>query len=209
MGMVEYLVARDGVPSQQGLAFDYLLAGDGVYLVAGNDALDVRVPIAGCNVRGLPPVYPSCTLKHGRLPQWIWDAIVWAVHVGFMNDREVLLAVTFDSSIGYRLLVPPQVAGPERVVYRPPTAAVLEVHSHGPHPAMFSSTDNRDEQRLRLYSVIGRLDTERPEVALRVGAYGHFLSVPWDTVFSGDRGLTRDVHIESTPGQCGIDAVCD
>ena len=209
MGMVEYLVARDGVPTRQGLAFDYLLAGDGVYLVAGNDALDVRVPIAGCSVRGLPLVYPSCTLKHGRLPQWIWDAIVWAVHVGFMNGREVLLAVTFDPSIGYRLTIPPQVAGPERVVYRPPTAAVLELHSHGRHPAMFSSTDNRDEQGLRLYGVIGSLDTDRPEVALRVGAYGHFLPVPWETVFDGNMGPCHDGYIELSSGQSGIDAVCD
>jgi hypothetical protein len=67
--MVEYLVARDGVPTRQGLAFDYLLAGDGIYLVAENDDLQVRVPIAGCSVRGLPPVYPACNLKHGRLPQ--------------------------------------------------------------------------------------------------------------------------------------------
>ena len=66
--MVEYLVARDGVPFRKGLAFDYVLAGDGVYLAAENDDLQVRVPVADCNVRGLPPVYPACNLKHGRLP---------------------------------------------------------------------------------------------------------------------------------------------
>ena len=207
MGVVEYLVARDGIPTRQGLAFDYLLAGDGVYLVASNDALEVRVPIAGCSVRGLPPVYPACNLKHGRLPQWIWDAIVWAAHVGYMRGREVLLAVTFDPSVGYRLTVPPQVAGPESVVYRPPTAAVLEVHSHQTHPAIFSATDDRDEQGLRLYGVIGRLGAERPEVALRVGAYGHFLPVPWETAFDGDRGLFRDVHCETTPEEDSVDGI--
>ena len=62
-------MARDGVPFRKGLAFDYLLAGDGVYLVADNADLAVRVPIADCEVRGLPPVYPSCNLKHGRFPR--------------------------------------------------------------------------------------------------------------------------------------------
>jgi PRTRC genetic system protein A len=209
MGMVEYLVARDSVPTRQGLAFDYLLAGDGVYLATGNDDLDVRVPLAGCNVRGLLPVYPACNLKHGRIPQWIWDAIVWAAHVGYISGREVLLAVTFDPNIGYRLTVPPQVAGPERVVYRPPTAAVLEVHSHGPHPAVFSSTDNADEQGLRLYGVIGRLDSRRPEIALRIGAYGHFLAVPWATVFDGSMGPFHDGHSGSADDESGIDGVCD
>jgi hypothetical protein len=70
------------VPSRKGLAFDYLLAGDGVYIAAGNGLLDVRVPIARCNVRGLPRVYPACNLNHGRLPVLIWDAIAWAAHVG-------------------------------------------------------------------------------------------------------------------------------
>ena len=207
VSMVEYLVARDGVPTRQGLAFDYLLAGDGIYLVADNDDLEIRVPIAGCSVRGLPPVYPACNLKHGRLPQWIWDAIVWAAHVGYMRGREVLLAVTFDPSIGYRLTVPPQVAGPETVVYRPSAAAVLEVHSHQTHPAIFSATDDRDEQGLRLYGVIGRLGAERPEVSLRVGAYGHFLPVPWETAFDGDRGLFRDVHCEPTPDEDSVDGI--
>lgn len=207
--MVEYLVASDGVPTRRGLAFDYLLAGDGVFLVAENDDLEVRVPVAGCHVRGLPPVYPACNLKPGRLPQWIWDAMVWAAHVGYMSGREVLLAVVFERGVGYRLTVPPQIAGPERVVYRPPTAAILEIHSHGAHAANFSSTDDRDEQGLRLYGVVGRLGAERPEVALRVGAYGHFLPVPWETVFAGNNGPFRDVNFEPMAEEGLVDAVCD
>jgi len=207
--MVEYLVARDGVPTRQGLAFDYLLAGDGVYLVAENDDLEVRVPVAGCHVRGLPLVYPACNLKHGPLPRWIWDAIVWAAHVGYTRGHEVLLAVAFDPGVGYRLTVPPQVAGPERVVYRPPTSAVLEIHSHGPYPAVFSTTDDRDEQGLRLFGVIGRLDADRPEVTLRLGAYGQFLQVSWESVFDGDIGRFHDGYCESTADEGGIDGVCD
>src|SRR5688500_12580101 len=146
MSMVEYQIARDGVPFRKGLAFDYLLAGDGVHLLANNDALDVRVPIAGCNVRGLAPVYPACNLKHGRLPQLVWDGIVWAGHVGYLRGREVLLAVESDRRVGYRLTVPPQIAVSGHVVYRPSADAVLEIHSHQRYPATFSSTDDHDEQ---------------------------------------------------------------
>ncbi|MFN8632925.1 MAG: hypothetical protein U0893_03655 [Chloroflexota bacterium] len=207
--LVEYLVARHGVPFRKGLAFDYLLAGDGVYLVAANEDLEVRVPIAQCQVRGLPPVYPSCTLKHGRIPGWIWDAIVWAAHVGYVSGHEVLLTVRFDPSVGYRLTVPRQVAGPAHVVYRPPADAVLEIHSHGPHAADFSPTDDADEQGLRLYGVVGRVGTGRPEVALRVGAYGHFMPLPWDAVFDGRIGPFDDGFGGSPGDECGIDAVCD
>jgi hypothetical protein len=102
---------------------------------------------------------------------------------------------------GYRLAIPHQVAGATRVLYRPPSAAVLELHSHHVLPARFSRQDDDDEQRLCLYGVVGRVDQERPEIALRVGAYGHFLPVPWDSVFdvSDSDGVTVcDVNFDTS-----------
>ncbi len=59
--------------------------------------------------------------------------------------------------------------------------------------ARFSATDSADEQRLRLYGVIGRLDQSIPQVALRAGAYGYFRPVPWDAVFDGDSESIQDI----------------
>jgi hypothetical protein len=47
------------------------------------------------------------------------------------------------------------------------------------------------------YAVVGRLDAEWPEVALRVGACGYFLPLPWESVFEGERGPFRDMWTES------------
>ena len=74
VALVEYLIARDGPPPRRGLAYDYVLAGDGLYLAARNRHLDIRVPVAAVPVRGLPPIYPSVTLRTGRLPAEIWEA---------------------------------------------------------------------------------------------------------------------------------------
>lgn len=194
--LVDYLVARDGVPSPQGLAYDYMLGGDGLYVAAHNRCLEARVPVATAKVRGLPPLYPSFTLKTGRLSQAIWGRIVAEACAWGREGREVLLAVTHDEAAGYRLLRPRQIVGPTRVLYRPLSNIVLEIHSHHSGPACFSPTDDADEQRLCLYGVVGRLDGERPEVALRVGAYGYFMPVPWEAVFEGDRGDFRDVNSE-------------
>jgi PRTRC genetic system protein A len=188
--LVDYLVARNGPPPRRGLAYDYVVAGDGLYVVADNRYLAARVPVARATVRGLPPIYASLTLRAGRLPQGLWDQMV-AVACA-RPEREVLLAVTLEPT-GYRLLRPAQVAGPASVVYRPPRDALLQLHSHGPHPAHFSATDDADEQAFALYGVVGRLGSERPEVALRVGVYGYFLPVPWEAVFAGDRGPFRDI----------------
>lgn len=196
MALVEYLIARDGVPPPQGLAYDYVLAGDGLYLAARNQYLDVRVPVAPAPVRGLPPVYPLVALRTGRVPQAVWDRIVAAARLLGQHGLEVVLAVTHDARSGYRLVVPQQAVGPVQVVYRPLANVVLEIHSHHVHAARFSPTDDADEQRLCLYGVLGRLDRDQPEVALRVGAYGCFLPVPWETVFAGDRGGFHDGHVE-------------
>jgi hypothetical protein len=68
MVLVDYLVARDGLPSRIGLAYDYILAGDGLFVTASNQLLRVRIPVARCSVRGLDPVFAACTLVHGRVP---------------------------------------------------------------------------------------------------------------------------------------------
>lgn len=196
MALVEYLVARDGLPPRRGLAYDYVLAGDGLYVVAANRYLDVRVPVAHARVRGLPPLHPTCTLRAGRLPPAVWKQIVDEARARGQRGHEVLLAVSYDETAGFRLIRPRQVVGPLRVVYQPLDDVVLEIHSHHRHSARFSPIDDADEQRLCLYGVLGRLDRDRPEVALRVGAYGYFLPVPWEAVFVGDRGVFRDVHFD-------------
>jgi PRTRC genetic system protein A len=198
MTLVEYLIARAGPPPRRGLAYDYVLAGDGVYLVADNRYLEVRVPVALARVRGLPAIYPSFSLRSGRLPQALWEQIVAFVRTWSRSGCEVLLAVTFDAASGYQLVVPQQVVGPAHVFYQPLADVVLEIHSHHQSPARFSPTDDADEQRLGLYGVLGRLGSDRPEVALRVGAYGYFLPVPWEAVFAGEPGGFRDAHFDGS-----------
>jgi PRTRC genetic system protein A len=194
--MVEYLIARDRLPARSGLAYDYILAGDGLYLATENHYMEARVPVASARVRGLPPIYQSFALRAGRIPQALWDATVFLAGFWSARGREVLLTVALDVDGRYGLRVPSQIVGSERVIYRPSTGEVLQIHSHHRYAARFSPTDDADEGRLCLYGVLGRLDAERPEVALRVGAYGHFLPVQWEAVFEGDRGVFRDVNVE-------------
>lgn len=191
--LVDYLIARDGPPPREGLAYDYVLGGDGLYVSAENRYLEVRVPVAPASVRGLPNLYPSVTLRGGRIPQAIWDQVVAIACAD--TEREVLLVVSLEPS-GYQLLRPRQLAGPVSIHYRPPCDVLLQIHSHGCYPASFSRTDDADEQGLGLYGVIGRLDCDQPQVSLRAGAYGYFLPVPWETVFAGDRGVFRDRNFD-------------
>jgi PRTRC genetic system protein A len=198
---VDYLVTRDGRPRQSGLVYDYILAGDGLWLAAANDSLAVRVPVALAEVRGLPVIGPACELRHGPLPAAIWDGCVRVARGATRHGLEVLLLVIHGAG-GYRLELPRQRVTPARVHYDPPELAggeaiVLQLHSHHAMGAFFSATDNADEQGLGLYGVVGRVGGDRPEVVLRAGAYGHWLPVPWSAVFAGDPGAFRDIASDS------------
>lgn len=199
--LVDYLIARDGPPPASGLAYDYLLAGDGLWLAAANAALAVRAPLARCQVRGLSPLGGACVLRYGRIPAWIWRGCAEIARLWATVDLEILLLVTCDAEGRYALVVPEQAVSAARVRYTPPAlpadaTVVLALHSHHQQPAYFSGTDDGDEQGLALYAVVGRLDTPRPEVALRAGAYGAWLSVPWEDAFEGDRGPFRDTQFD-------------
>ena len=198
--LVDHVIARHGLPHRSGLAYDYVLAGDGLFLAAENAQLALRVPVARCAVRGLPPIHATCVLAHGRLPAHLWHRAVRLARAMGAAGREVMLAVVHDGQTGYRLVVPDQEAESTSVRYRPAAGAVLELHSHHRLAARFSRTDDADEQGLCLYGVVGRLDRPRPHVALRAGAYGHFLPVPWETVFEGsavDREGVHDVQFDA------------
>jgi PRTRC genetic system protein A len=196
---VGYLVARDGSPPpRRGLLYDYVVAGDGLWLAAENDRLRARVPVAPATVRGLPPLGAAFELVGGPVPAPLWEGVAAVVTAAAGAGREVLVVLRVGPA-GYRLELPPQRVGPTSVRYAPPAEAVVEVHSHVGGPARFSATDDADEQGLRVYGVVGRLGTDRPEVALRVGAYGHFLPLPWEAVFAGPRAPFRDVGFDPPP----------
>ena len=203
MRLVDYLIAGNDAPAPSDLAYDYILAGDGVYVQAENAFLVVRVPIAHCQVRGLGSLQPLCRLKHGRIPLGIWQHIVAVADAWALHGHEVLLTVRNDDRLGYHLVVPRQTTGETEIAYCPTPNVVLEIHSHHAYAAHFSHVDDADEGRLALYGVVGRLDTERPEVALRVGVYGYFMNVAWRDVFDGELEAFRDLADE--PDEEGTD----
>ena len=57
--------------------------------------------------------------------------------------------------------------------------------------------------------MLGRLGTPQPEVALRAGAYGCWLPVPWADVFAGERNAFHDRQFDAPdapgPGGTGHD----
>ena len=191
---VGYLVNHnDGLAGAQGIGFDYVLGAGGLYIQSESAHLTARVLVAPADVRGLAPVAEKVELAHDPIPAALFElGLRW-----FQDDpdTERFFAVRWDGR-SYRPVVPPQLGTATSLAYAPPAGVVAEFHSHGRSRSFFSKTDDGDEQGFRIYGVAGRLDSDRPELSLRVGVYGHFAPVEWSRVFDGPQPGLRLVNEE-------------
>ena len=175
---VDHLIHR-GSLELSGTFFDYVTHGGGVSVVAENAHLRLVIPVARGVVRGLELLEPACVLKHGPLPGGLIPEIVDIMREDI--DREILLVLRWTPA-GYRLMRPPQVRAEWRVEFQPVEDAIVEIHSHRGAAGRFSAIDTSDEQRFRIYGVVGLLDLI-PEWSFRAGCYGHFMGLPPEVIF--------------------------
>ena len=193
---VGYLVNHPaGLDGSQGIGFDYVLGAGGLYVQSESANLTARILVAPAEVRGLATVSEKVTLTHGLIPAHLFElGLSWLLAA---PGTERFFAVRWDGD-AYRLVVPPQSGTGSSLTYWPPRGVIAEFHSHGRHRAFFSATDDNDEQGFRVYGVVGRLDTAQPELALRLGIYGHFAPLEWQQVFDGQHPSGLRLTAEKT-----------
>jgi PRTRC genetic system protein A len=180
MKLVGYLINKNGsLDGKRGIFYDYILAREGLYIQARNTHLEATILIAGTEVRGLAPLEERVTLVHGRIPWRLYDL----AYSNFALDpgRERYVAIVWQD--GYRLKITEQEREETSVRYLTESNTVLDIHSHGMMSAWFSTQDDSDEQALRLYMVVGKVNMLIPEIELRVGVYGYFAPIRAREVF--------------------------
>lgn len=178
--------------SPVGQLYDYVFAGNGIFLHALRTGLNVCLHVSDASIRGLAtleewttfslPVLPAAYLK-----KMLEMSIAACVDQG--QPTEALFHLHWNIYDGrWQLDKPAQKAtattvkpvddGPNSSYAR----ALIELHSHHQMEAFFSDQDDADEQGFRIYAVIGEIFTE-PKLRVRVGCFGHFLEIPATTVF--------------------------
>lgn len=186
------------LPPSTAIAYQYLVAANGIFLRAENPYLSVIIPVHTFTtslIRGLEPLTPSVSVHHPRLPETLLtatladacthtDATAHLIEVLYF----FLLHADTDGTTTFSVMKPPQTAGVAHVhhLHTPeadPDPILLELHTHGTMSAFWSGTDNRDEQGFCFYAVVGHLDHDHPSIRLRLGVYGHFWEVPLSTLF--------------------------
>lgn len=163
-----------------------LAARDGYYEVRTTPVGTFRV-----KRRDLEP--ESCTegltLAVPRIPAPLLAAIVERCRAA-LPDEHLLHVYWNPERAGFELEAPPQEAGADHVTtadttdpYAPARPRVLQVHSHGTGPAIFSAIDDADEQATGCYGVIGRLDSAVPAMAWRFACGGRHVPLTTSDLF--------------------------
>lgn len=156
--------------------FEYVLAGNGLFIRSRREGLDAMIPEMLCKVIGLASVTPYVHMDQRISQSILADAVAMAMDV---YPNEILFWLNYESQT-WDLFVPEQDASQGSVKpvdpYHPRGVnALVDMHSHGPFQAVFSSTDNSDETGFRLYVCIGRGGTQ---IAARVGIFGQMWDIP-------------------------------
>jgi len=169
-----------GLLGENGTGYDYILAGNGLFVEARGSLLTARILIAPASVRGLIPLEPEVILHHGKIPVYLYELALNAMLTN--PELERFVAITWDN--GYHIHIPDQEGNLGSVKYSVSDNTILDLHSHGRMKAFFSSQDNRDEQGFQLYGVIGKL-IKGGQLRLRVGVYGYHFEIDPGDIFEG------------------------
>ena len=194
-----------------GPLYEYVMAGNGLFLQARSRALQVTLPLAWARVQGLAHLMPTVRLAGGLVPRellremWRKSREAAGEPQRAVPPREILFYLLAGATGCWQLVEPPQMqsGGSVRPLETGPGSAyaqaVIEVHSHHRHPPRFSAWDDDDEQGFRLYGVLGYLGRQdkRPTLRLRVGVYGHFCEIPASLAFALPEGLADAVALEN------------
>ena len=187
MGMVGYEFARPGMDWAGNHLYSYVAAANGLFISAQRQGLHVLLPLTRFKGRlhALQKLEPVLYLVQ-RVPLDLLRLMI--THSRRVMPNEALFYLWHDGS--WKISMPDQHATQgtvKPVDDYPPGDVLIEVHSHNSMPACFSSMDDRDETGFKVYGVLGKLQADRPELALRVGVYGHFVPVTIDQVFEVEK----------------------
>jgi PRTRC genetic system protein A len=185
-------------PMASDLAYQFVVAANGLFIRAEDSRMEALVPVALASVHGLEIVEPYARLKLPRVGPGFLFAVQQSARRHLPDEAmyQFVYEPTRNAIGAWRCLMPEAEASAGAVNYKDHPNAIIDLHSHGIGSAYFSEIDDGDEQGLRFYVVIGQVDRDWPQIAVRAGVYGHMWNVPQTTIFEGGPFVQVDPEIE-------------
>lgn len=179
-------VPRFGSLDDAELGQRVLVASNGVFLEVRRSWLQCILRI-GDLPRTPPLPYGRLTeriaFSFGVIPIALLDEFIAVGREGLPNEVAGALIYRRRSN-SLRLAVHDAIkAGPAEIRYRMPVLGsdeeiAVDLHTHGRLSACWSSTDDADDQGVKVCGVFGNIHVERPSAAFRLAINGQFRELP-------------------------------
>jgi len=202
-----HILHSDDLPAYDAIGYQYLMAGNGLFIRTQTRFFTAIVPVNRAIVRGLPLLKGQFQLHVPKLPESLLTAVFADARLARHSDgglNEVLYQFHHDGQT-VQLKKPPQEATAVSVTSSISNSTekniLCDLHSHGNMDAFWSETDDMDEQNGRLYAVVGKLDSDKPEMRLRVGVYGNWMSLPVSALFADTAYPTDLTDLHQPPNR--------
>lgn len=165
--------------------FEYLLAGNGLFVRAKRSEFAVSLPLSRQKVIGLPNTRTGISWKRPRIAASLWHEILSHAqneHTSSSFKEEVYLiywnrlreAWQWRAS-GRKNTWASTVANDTLPEY---ADCCIELHTHPPGALNFSGADDRDELgKFRIFAIL--IDVhDKPKIRFRCGVYEHLVQIP-------------------------------
>lgn len=166
----------------------FLMASNGLWLEVMRPWLHLRLPLALQDSVAMPygEVSRLIDLEFGKIPRFLVQVFEEMAQKAMPNETSA--CITWNEETGQLRLKPLKEihAGPSHVHYERPQLGekehlVVDLHSHGAHPAYFSSQDDQDDKGdVKIAGVVGSCDKTNPTMEFRLCALGMYIPLAFD-----------------------------
>lgn len=203
---VEHKIASAETESISALKFEYLMAGNGVFIRAKRREFSVCLPICRVPINGLPAVQSGIVWHKPKIPEHIWREILENARAGSdpIHFREDVYVVFWhEASCRWHWKNASRERSYARTIADDSLTeygeACLEIHTHPKGVDHFSSMDDLDESgKFRLFGILIDIHSPNPKVRFRCGVYNYFAQIPTGLISEMPAGFLDLNKIESS-----------
>lgn len=194
---VEHKIASSETEAISAVMFEYLMAGNGLFIRAKRREFSVCLPVCSEVINGLPEVKSGIVWHKPRIPGYIWHGILENARAGSdsIQFREDVYIIFWNEetcqwwwkSIGTERGWARTLADDKQKEYG---EACIELHTHPTGAIRFSSADDRDESgKFRIFGILIDVHSPNPKVRFRCGVYDYFAQIPADYLSEMPEGV--------------------
>lgn len=166
----------------------FLAASNGLWLEVMRPWLHLRLPLALQDCVAMPygELSQIVSMRFGKIPRkLVFEFVEMAARA---VPNETAACITWDEKTGNLMLKQLKEinAGTGHIHYERPRLGdtehlVVDLHSHGRHPAFFSSQDDRDDRGdVKIAGVVGYCDKETVAMQFRLCALGKYIPLAFE-----------------------------